>query len=129
MKVEKICLTCKALFEVRLFEVKRGCGKYCSKKCFYNRTRRETKRECLICRKKFMTKDSELKRKNRGKYCSRKCTSLANRQFRHSDETKMKIRRSKKGKRRSPFSEKWKENISIASKGRKFHAINTIKKD
>jgi len=121
MKMKKICLTCKASFKVRSFEVKRGYGKYCSRECFYTRPRKETKGECIICGKKFIVKNSELKKgKGRGKYCSRECSRLGMRQFKHSDETKMKIYISKKGKKRPAFSESWIENIRKAMKGRIF---------
>jgi len=121
MKIKKICLTCKISFEVRSFEVKRGYGKYCSKKCFYNRSRKETERECIICGKKFIVKNSELKRgKGRGKYCSRECSGLGMKQFRHTKEAKRKIAESKIGKKRPPYSAEWIENIRKAMKGKVF---------
>lgn len=126
MEIKKICLTCGALFKARSFEVKRGYGKYCSRKCFYNRLRKEAERNCAICKKKFMAKNSEIK-KGGGKYCSKKCSILGMRQFRHSDEAKMKIYKSKKGKKRPAFSEEWIENIRKASKGKKFSSSHKQK--
>jgi len=54
-------------------------------------------KNCLICNKEFKTKPCEIKRRG-GKFCSRKCYHKSHIGTKHSEETKMKMRKSSKRK-------------------------------
>lgn len=64
---------------------------------------------CPVCRRNFYVAPWELK-ENR-KYCSRECAHK-------SLEYRRNMVQSKKGKKRPPFSETWRKNISKARKGK-----------
>ena len=91
----KKCLICEKEFKVKLSDIKRGGGKYCSKKCggvvksknmkgknnpMFNKRGSlspmwkggEVAKNCLICNNKFMTRQYDIKI-GKGKFCSRKC--------------------------------------------------------
>jgi len=72
--IEKKCIRCGKKFEVYLFRVTKGGGKYCSQKCHYGKPK--VKKRCIVCGKKFRVKNS---RKDTAKYCSKVC--------RHNDLT------------------------------------------
>ncbi len=67
----KNCLTCNTEFFVYLSEIRKGGGKYCSKKCHENRNGGKIKNECLVCKKQFEVTPHL----SSTKYCSRKCYS------------------------------------------------------
>lgn len=87
-KVEVECLECGKVFLVRRDEVKRGRGKYCSKKCRYpdwskNKSKKRGKwrrgsieRKCKECGKPFLTSNYKIKR-GQGIYCSNSCRAKA----------------------------------------------------
>lgn len=72
------CLICGKEFNARPLAVRKGAGKYCSRKCFYVSMRNSVVRVCLNCGKDFMVYRSEVKR-GMGKYCSRKCSQISRR--------------------------------------------------
>lgn len=65
------CLTCNTEFSVYLSEIRKGGGKYCSKKCHENRNGGKIQNECPVCKKQFEV-TPHLSNK---KYCSRECYS------------------------------------------------------
>jgi hypothetical protein len=68
-KIKKKCLVCGRPFFVKPSQFKvKGGGKYCSKRCMYNRTK--VTKTCLVCEKVFKVSPV---RKNTAKYCSCKC--------------------------------------------------------
>ena len=76
------CLTCGKSFYVKLAEIKKGKGKYCSKKCYHTSLegkpcpKRWTTRifvKCRECGKSFYTYPSRIA-ENRGKFCSKTCS-------------------------------------------------------
>jgi hypothetical protein len=68
------CQVCKKKFNTFPSRIKKGGGKFCSKKC------RKTSqiRKCQYCKKGFTTYPSVIK-KGLGKFCSRKCGGLGRR--------------------------------------------------
>jgi len=73
---------------------------------------------CITCEKQFFVTEYKVSIW-RGKYCSRACCSLSQVGKKHSDETKRRMSVAGKGKKRPPFSEKWRENMSKSKKGKK----------
>lgn len=72
-----LCKICKKEFKVQLYRIKKGTGKYCSRKCFYISAKGKPQskhiiKECLNCNKEFRTYNCLLK-KGFGKYCSHEC--------------------------------------------------------
>ena len=75
-------------------------------------------KEALTRKKYFCIKcDKEIKY-NAWKYGTRKCGSCAGKFRKFSKETLKKLSKVHKGKKRPPFSEKWKRNISEGNKGK-----------
>ena len=75
-------------------------------------------KKCRVCGRKFKTHPSEFKRR---KCCSHHCSGIF--LFRNkpkSEEHKRKIGLAHLGKKRHPFSKKWRDNLSKARKGMKF---------
>ena len=72
----KQCEWCKKEFSIRPAIIKRGQGKYCSKKCYGSANKTSVIVECSVCKKKFEIEQRRLKLG--GKYCSRKCMGIAN---------------------------------------------------
>lgn len=74
------CLTCNRVFYTKPVHVRKGKGKYCSYKCYWESLKgshpeRWTKRILTICKqcnKSFYTYQNRI-RDNRGKFCSKKC--------------------------------------------------------
>lgn len=73
--VERVCVVCDKKFKAFFFDVKRGGGKYCSRKCYYKRAKRSKEMKCLTCGKEFFAFPSEIKA-GFAKYCSRKCMGI-----------------------------------------------------
>jgi hypothetical protein len=76
-----ICLICEQPFYVIASRLKKGHGKYCSRRCYgvAESTPRIThipNRTCLVCQKPFYCEPPRLRR-GHGKYCSRECYSIA----------------------------------------------------
>ena len=63
------CIKCHKTILVSPSKIKRGKGKYCSRKCS---NREKIKKSCGICGKKFLVHQSRIK-DGRGKFCSRFC--------------------------------------------------------
>jgi hypothetical protein len=78
MKVKCICEECGEPFEVRPSVIKKGKGKYCSKKCSGLARRNKVKQLCPVCGKTFEVFPSDIKL-GRGKYCSLKCRDFVRR--------------------------------------------------
>jgi len=72
MKIKRVCKECGAEFRVDPYEIKRGRGKFCSKKCSDEARKKKIKRICKWCGKEFEVKPSKIKR-GKGKFCSQKC--------------------------------------------------------
>ena len=72
--VQVECKTCGKSFSVYYCRYKVGRGIFCSKQCKHNYTPKQKLVKCDYCSKKFMAKESELKRKKH-KYCSRECAA------------------------------------------------------
>ena len=81
----KKCLICNKSFKTKLYQIKKGNGKFCSKKCYGiwwsknikgekhpNWKGDRVRRLCLICNKKFYVSPTRLKEKG-GRFCSLKC--------------------------------------------------------
>ncbi len=79
----KKCLVCAKEFKTYPSVIKKGCGKYCSQKCFHKSSEgkpawnsgikmKPDNRICEVCNKSFQLKPYAIKR-GRGKYCSKKC--------------------------------------------------------
>lgn len=101
--VAKICLSCGKSFELHKDQVERGKGKYCSKECFnksmvgrvaWNKVKKLAK-VCPQCSKSFEVRPCE----NYRKFCSKMC-----------------VDNSRKGVKRPPFTEEWKQKIGEANK-------------
>ena len=69
---------------------------------------------CLMCGIEF----SFLSSLSKGYYCSHKCYSSSRIGKKLSKGHKEKISEALKGKKRQPFSEKWKKNISLGGLGK-----------
>lgn len=63
------CVTCGTGFLSALNQVESGGGKYCSRKCMYDRNKAKTSRPCVVCGKEFSTPPSQA----RVKTCSAEC--------------------------------------------------------
>lgn len=65
----KKCLKCGREFKTWSCLIKKGLGKYCSKKCHYIRNGEIINKQCLNCGKEFQVYPSS----NIRKYCSQRC--------------------------------------------------------
>ena len=63
------CVTCGTGFLSALNQVESGGGKYCSRKCMYDRNKAKTSRPCVVCGKEFSTPPSQM----HVKACSTEC--------------------------------------------------------
>ena len=85
MKTQINCLNCEKEYLVYKKELKRGFGKFCSRKCAgeYNGKRRiitTTNVTCALCSKPFHLSDSKRKNSKSGLYfCSRRHKDMAQR--------------------------------------------------
>jgi hypothetical protein len=82
----KTCKFCKKSFNAPVREVKRGNGKFCSKRCCSNSRRgivinpRIPNVTCAYCKKKFYKPESKIKKSKSGLvFCSRKHKDLGQR--------------------------------------------------
>lgn len=82
-KVKRICEICKKEFEITPSAIRKGGGKFCSKKCMGEANKGannpswkggKVKRICPICGKPFYVIQSAVK-KGVGKYCSYSCSA------------------------------------------------------
>ena len=73
--MKKICPVCSVEFKTYPNWVKRGGGKYCSRKCRGLAKRNRTARICEVCDKAFKVKPSTIKFSG-AKYCSHKCMHI-----------------------------------------------------
>ncbi len=76
MKVN--CINCNILFNKKEYDVKRRNGKvFCSKKCYYDYLKRNSKVNCKNCNKEFFKSPKEqLKTKNN--FCCKSCATTYN---------------------------------------------------
>ncbi len=74
----KICGDCKDNFYVRPNHIKRGWGKFCSRKCsLLNRPRAGKIILCFICRKETYKEPKALKHSKSGNhFCSKSCQTI-----------------------------------------------------
>jgi len=70
--MKRICEYCGKEFYVRPSEIKKGQGKFCSRKCHGKSRRQRVKRICEFCSEKFYVFPSVIK-KGRGRFCSQDC--------------------------------------------------------
>jgi very-short-patch-repair endonuclease len=71
-RVKRICQYCGKEFEVQEWVVKKGGGKFCSRKCDRLSRQKRVKKICMICGREFVTHENAVK-KGYGKFCSREC--------------------------------------------------------
>lgn len=70
----KVCEKCNRRFTTRLSLVKRGWGKYCSRKCQYSSHKTGVFLACNICGVEIYRRKARLSRSKSGKYfCSKTC--------------------------------------------------------
>jgi len=68
-KIKRICKQCEKIFYVKLCRIKKGRGKFCSKKCLNEwKKTKSIKIKCPYCGKEFITS-----KKYRRKFCSQFC--------------------------------------------------------
>lgn len=72
MRVILICKTCSKQFILKPSALKKGFGKYCSKKCYGQSQYTGTQIICESCKKSFYLNKSQLVQ-GRGRYCSDEC--------------------------------------------------------
>lgn len=72
-KIKRICKICGKEFYVYPSVIKKGNGKYCSKKCKDDSLKNQIKRICPICNKEFSIPPS-----NNKIFCSKKCRHISN---------------------------------------------------
>jgi hypothetical protein len=68
-RIEMTCATCAGVFHAVQSQVDTGGGKYCSKKCLYERNKTAMTRNCECCSKEFSTPPSHA----HVKACSTEC--------------------------------------------------------
>ena len=56
-----LCLFCQNSFNKKKYDILRGQGLYCSRKCYNKSIIKETKVKCLNCKKNFRKKNKERK--------------------------------------------------------------------
>ena len=72
--VEVLCKTCGKKFKAKASHVKNGCGKYCSRECKYEGTRKGAIKACHKCGAKTYKTLKQLRCSKSGKFfCSRSC--------------------------------------------------------
>lgn len=86
--MKRICIICKKEFNASPYNIKKGWGRFCSRKCMgiwrskFQKGKNnpswkpKIKRICPICKKVFYVRPSVVKR-GQGIYCSLKCTHIA----------------------------------------------------
>jgi len=70
--IKRTCIQCGVEFETPQYEINRGRGKFCSRKCYHNSPKKRIKRICNYCKSEFEVIPSQVKY-SRGKFCSAKC--------------------------------------------------------
>lgn len=71
--IDRSCEQCSAAFRVKACEVRRGGGKYCSKRCYHSAQVTGTTKDCLQCGKPFHAQVSRVAR-GKAMFCSRSCS-------------------------------------------------------
>ncbi len=112
MKIKRVCKTCKKIFFTWSAEIRKGGGKYCSRKCYLLRPNNKIKRICLICKNIFFVFPHSIK-KGFGKFCTRRCKSLAMIGNKASEKTKQKMSK----RRRLSNNPNWKGGRMKISRG------------
>jgi len=75
--MNKNCEICGKKFHTMPSRIKKGGGRFCSKKCFGKWWSKKVECKCLICGNIFFANPSRIKQgENGGKFCSRKCSSI-----------------------------------------------------
>lgn len=72
-KLMLFCVYCRASLVIGPWQIKRGRGRFCSKKCQGLNKRRRILRNCQICSKEFFKKPAQLRGERYGLYCSKSC--------------------------------------------------------
>ena len=106
-KKKVICKYCKKEFTVYLSSNRKFCSKRCSD--LINSTK--VLKKCKICGKEFLIKKSRVN-VGCGKYCSNKCKVKGYIGFKHSKETKDKLKNCKKGSWSKENNPKWNGGVS-----------------
>jgi len=65
--IEKKCIFCGVIFKIHQCWIRKGCGKYCSRKCKNLSQEKYKNQRCIVCGKEFRPHQ-----KNR-KFCSLRC--------------------------------------------------------
>ena len=75
----KSCLVCDKKYKKapHMGYTQWNMSKFCSRKCFFERTGGKIKRNCLTCQKEFLVNPFKIK-VGRDKYCSKQCYSKRN---------------------------------------------------
>ncbi len=72
--IQKYCNTCENKFYAKPSHVKRGWGKYCSRKCHHQGMRVGKIVQCFTCNKDIHRNSNRIKRSKSKKYfCSKSC--------------------------------------------------------
>ena len=75
--MKKNCELCNVTFDAVPFYVRKGYGRFCSRKCFCKyKLKNRIKILCKICKKEFLVIPSKAK----ARYCSQKCYRIGQRQ-------------------------------------------------
>lgn len=81
---ERTCVVCKEIFMKKLTPsaMAKGRGKVCSMECKailngLTKLKPRVEKECSNCKRKFLAKQSEVKRRSGVKFCSQKCSGNA----------------------------------------------------
>lgn len=71
------CKICRADFYAKPNWIKRGWGKYCSRKCHHESNKKGRMASCFICRKQTYKSQKELRASKSKKYfCSKSCQTV-----------------------------------------------------
>jgi len=74
------CKQCKKEFKIKLFRVKMGWGKFCSRKCRALSARKGRYIKCSKCSKEFWCTQTRERASKSGKhFCSKMCLGLSQR--------------------------------------------------
>lgn len=125
-RIIKNCEVCSFAFEVHQYSLRNGHGRFCSIKCksSLNKGREKTGEEriCLICSESFYAAKWE-DRRGAKKYCSVECVNKSrvghippNKGVPMSEEQKLRVSESRRGKNMGSANSSWKGGITPKNK-------------
>ncbi len=105
------CLLCEKEFKTYPSRIKKGLGKFCSKKCWYNfKSLNGNKEICDYCKKEFFRSPAKVRKH---KFCSKECQLKSN--YRKGKSIEELVGKEK--------SKTWKNKMSKAKKGKTHEEI------